>query len=160
MGHTATATKATLRAAVYVRISSDRDGTALGVKRQEKDCRAICAERGWEPLLFADNDLSAADPKITRPAYEEMLEAVAAGAVVAVVAWDLDRLTRQPGELEHFLTIADRAGLRHLVGIDARARDYLAQTSTGPGEKVEENPLACSLGLARSYVGGDGRTPR
>ena len=34
-------------AAVYARISSDQDGTALGVKRQVADCRRLAGELGW-----------------------------------------------------------------------------------------------------------------
>jgi hypothetical protein len=30
-----------VRAAIYVRISSDRTGAGLGVTRQEEDCRAL-----------------------------------------------------------------------------------------------------------------------
>jgi site-specific DNA recombinase len=53
------------RAAIYCRISSDRDDERLGVERQETDCRRRCAERGWdviEPPYF-DNDITAADPR-------------------------------------------------------------------------------------------------
>jgi DNA invertase Pin-like site-specific DNA recombinase len=117
------------KAACYARISSDRDGTRLGVNRQLEDCKRICAERGWKPVEYIDNDMTAADPKVVRPQYLRMLEAVKNGDLVAVVAWDLDRLTRQPIELEEFLRIADGAGLRHLVtvhdDVDPVAQDGL-----------------------------------
>jgi hypothetical protein len=46
------------RAALYVRISSDRGGAGLGVARQEEDCRALCARLGWRPVeVYADNDV-------------------------------------------------------------------------------------------------------
>jgi site-specific DNA recombinase len=35
-----------MRAAIYTRISSD-SGTALGIARQEQDCRALAVQRGW-----------------------------------------------------------------------------------------------------------------
>jgi len=51
-------TKTNLTAAIYTRISSDPNGTALGVKRQEADCRKLAAERGWTvSAVFQDNDL-------------------------------------------------------------------------------------------------------
>lgn len=34
------------RAAIYVRISEDRQERA-GVQRQEEACRELCARRGW-----------------------------------------------------------------------------------------------------------------
>ena len=76
------------KAAVYARISSDRDGERLGVRRQIEDGRRICAERGWEPVEYVDNSITAADPKITRPEYERMVDDVRAGALAAVVCWD------------------------------------------------------------------------
>jgi site-specific DNA recombinase len=105
------------KAGIYARISSDRDGEALGVKRQLADGHRICSERGWEPVQYIDNDVTAADPTITRPGYQRMLDDVRSGALAAVVAWDLDRLTRQPAELEEFVRVADEAGLRHLLTV-------------------------------------------
>jgi DNA invertase Pin-like site-specific DNA recombinase len=102
--------------AAYVRISSDRERDELGVTRQRKACRTIAAERGWpEPVIFTDNDLSAADPNVQRPGFLALVDTVRAGEVDAVIAWDMDRLFRQPMELEHFLALADEVGLRHLV---------------------------------------------
>ena len=40
-------TRANVRAAIYTRISKDTEDTRLGVERQEKDCRRLCADRGW-----------------------------------------------------------------------------------------------------------------
>ncbi len=113
----ATKTQPQPKAAVYARISSDRDGTALGVTRQIADGKRICRERGWRPVEFVDNDLTGADPHIVRPGYERLLEAVRNREVEAVVAWDLDRLTRQPIQLEEFVHLADSVGLRHLVTV-------------------------------------------
>jgi DNA invertase Pin-like site-specific DNA recombinase len=65
-----------------------------------------------------DNDKSATTGR--RPAYEQMLDDIRAGALGAVVVWDLDRLHRRPIELEHFIALADE---KHLalssVGGDA-----------------------------------------
>ena len=34
--------------AIYCRISKDRTGEALGVERQEQDCRELAARPGWK----------------------------------------------------------------------------------------------------------------
>ncbi|NYG07810.1 DNA invertase Pin-like site-specific DNA recombinase [Phycicoccus badiiscoriae] len=95
-------------AAIYVRISSDPEGTRLGVTRQLRGCEAKAADMGWVVgEVFEDNDVSASSTK-PRPAYERMLAALEAGEVDAVVVWDLDRLTRRPIEIEHFIDLADR----------------------------------------------------
>ena len=100
-------------AAVYARISSD-DGSALGVTRQLEDCRRLAESLGW-PVAdqYVDNDVSASTGR-RRPEYERMLADLADGTRDAVVVYHLDRLTRRPVELEHFLSVVEVARLRHL----------------------------------------------
>lgn len=97
-----------MKTAVYLRQSLDRDQTNLAVDRQRDACLAECQRRGWTDVVeYADNDTSASSGK-PRPAYADMLADIEAGAVSAVVAYHLDRLHRQPIELEHFINLADR----------------------------------------------------
>src|SRR4051794_24669508 len=95
-----------MKAAVYTRISQDRTGEALGVERQLEDGLKLCEARGWEPVEYRENDTSASKLG-KRPIYRQMLEDIRTGAIGAVVAWDLDRLHRQPIELEEFMLLAD-----------------------------------------------------
>jgi len=107
-----------VRAAIYCRISSDRDDTKLGVERQEQDCRKLCADRGWTVAgTYVDNDISAADPKKVRPEYRRLLRDIEAGKIDAVVVWAEDRLHRQPIELEEFVRTCDGAGMTQLVTV-------------------------------------------
>ncbi|MFD4440422.1 recombinase family protein [Nocardia sp. NPDC058519] len=99
-----------MRAAVYLRQSLDRSGNMLAISRQRDDCLKLCAERGWEPVEYVDNDISATRSK-KRPDYDRMLKHVASGEIRAIVSWDLDRLYRRPIELEHLIDIADKNGL-------------------------------------------------
>jgi DNA invertase Pin-like site-specific DNA recombinase len=99
-----------MRAAVYLRQSLDRTGEALAVARQRGDCLTLCKQRGWTPVEFVDNDVSASTGK-RRPGYERMLAGIADGKIGAVVAWDLDRLHRRPVELEAFMALADEKHL-------------------------------------------------
>lgn len=88
-----------MRAGVYARISSDRTGQALGVRRQLEDCRALMADQGWTVAgEYVDNDRSA-HSGTPRPEYDRLLADVADGLVDAVVVWDLDRFRRRPKEL-------------------------------------------------------------
>src|SRR4051812_3676281 len=95
-----------MRAAMYLRQSSDRTGDAVAIQRQREDCEKLCAEKGWTPVPYVDNDTSASSGK-RRRAYEKMLAEIHDGKIGAVVAWDLDRLHRRPIELEAFMTLAD-----------------------------------------------------
>lgn len=98
-----------MRAAIYTRISNDKTGEALGVERQEQECRQLCQLRGWTvEAVYTDNSISAFSGK-HRPAYEELLHGIEHGAIDVVIAWNHDRLNRRPRELERYVDICERA---------------------------------------------------
>lgn len=117
-----------MRAAVYLRQSLDRDQTKLAVARQRKDCLKLCEQRGWEPIEYVDNSISASNGKV-RPAYRAMLADIAEGKVDAVVSWDADRLHRQPRELEDFIDLCDK----HKLALATVGGDFDLSTPTGRG---------------------------
>ncbi|CAN5887920.1 recombinase family protein [soil metagenome] len=98
-----------MRAAVYLRQSEDRDDTKLAVDRQREDCLKLVESKGWDPVEYLDNATSAS--KGVREAYQQMLADIRENRIDAVVAWDLDRLHRQPIELEEFIQLAEQKRL-------------------------------------------------
>lgn len=101
--------------AVYARISQDRSGDELGVRRQLEDCRAEAERRGWIVAQeYVDDDVSAYSGR-KRPAYEQMLTDIAEGRRDAVMVWHMDRLHRRPIELERFFEVCTRAGVTDVV---------------------------------------------
>lgn len=91
------------RAAIYARISDARGDDTAGVDRQQEDCLALCAERGWEVVgVYVDNSKSAYSGK-RRPAYEQMLAEIRAGNVDVLVAYSSDRIYRRLGDLERLV---------------------------------------------------------
>jgi site-specific DNA recombinase len=97
-----------VRAAIYARISSDREGDQLGVTRQLEDCRRMAERCGFVVVdCYIDDDVSAWSGK-KRPQFERMLDDIRSGSVGAVLAWHLDRLTRHPRELEAFIDLCDQ----------------------------------------------------
>lgn len=104
-----------IRAAVYARISSDREGDRAGVRRQLHDCEALVAARDWTLVdRYVDDDLSAWSGK-PRPEYRRMVEDIRAGLIDAIVVWHLDRLHRHPRELEEFFEAVDAARVSRLA---------------------------------------------
>lgn len=96
-------------AAVYARISSDIEGSGLGVRRQVEDCHRLAADLGWTVAEdYIDNDLSAYSGK-ARPAYQRLLDDVRDGLRDGVIVYHMDRLTRRPIELEDFVAALDQA---------------------------------------------------
>lgn len=107
----ATAQGTQVRAAAYVRISFDRDGREVGVKRQEADCRKFAELREW-PLVrvYADNDRSAWSGK-PRPEFQRLMADIRSGAVNAVIVYHQARLTRDVTELEAFIKLHKDTGV-------------------------------------------------
>jgi site-specific DNA recombinase len=100
------------RSVVYARISQDRGGESIGVKRQLKDCMELVKKKGYtlaaEP--FVDNNVSAYSGK-PRPAYKAMAELIESDGIGAIVVWHIDRLYRSPRELEDLIDLVEGSGL-------------------------------------------------
>lgn len=100
------------KAAIYLRISLDKTKEHLGVDRQREDCQRIASERGW--IIsgeYLDNSISASDRHTKRPQYDRMVADFKTGQFEALICWDLDRLTRQPRQLEDWIDAAEERGL-------------------------------------------------
>lgn len=103
------------RVALYLRISEDPNDTRLGIDRQRQDGMAVAERKGWavvETEDYTDNDVSAYRRGVVRPGFENMLRDLSAGLLDGAVVYDLDRLARQPRDLERILDVyEDRKGL-------------------------------------------------
>jgi DNA invertase Pin-like site-specific DNA recombinase len=101
-----------IRAGIYARISSDREGDNLAISRQVADCEQLAKTKGWHVVeRYVDADTSAYSGK-PRPEYERILEEIEAGVVEAVVVYHSDRLHRHPRELEDFIALCQRRGTK------------------------------------------------
>jgi DNA invertase Pin-like site-specific DNA recombinase len=84
----------------------------LAIDRQREDCMRIVDARGWDlHNVYVDQGISASKRAVSRPAYDAMQADYAAGAFSAIVCYDLDRLTRQPRQLEDWIDAAEQHGL-------------------------------------------------
>lgn len=102
-----------IRAAIYLRISQDRERDGLAIERQREDCENLARFRRWETVeTYVDQSKSATDKTKVRPAYDQMVADYLAGEFNAIICWDLDRLTRQPRQLEDWIDWAEERGLQ------------------------------------------------
>lgn len=101
-------------AAVYVRISDDREGEELGVTRQEEDGRSLAAAHGLNVFrVYSDNDTGASTRSAKpRPGYGALLADARAGRIGTIIAYSSSRLTRRPMELEGQIALAEQCGTR------------------------------------------------
>lgn len=101
-------------AAIYARISKDVDEDGLAVERQLADCHAEAKRRGWvvpDSLVYVEDPKSATNRRTKREQYEALVADYKAGQFDALICYDLDRLTRQPKQLEDWIDAAEDRGL-------------------------------------------------
>lgn len=112
------------KAALLVRISDDRAGDSAGVGRQEADARALAERLGWDVgEVFVENDTSAfkrrmvtlpdgsTAMRVPRPEFRRLLAALSLGQYDALIAYHLDRVARDPRDLEDLIDVVERAGI-------------------------------------------------
>jgi site-specific DNA recombinase len=149
-------------AAIYARISRVQDGSTLGVERQLPPCRQLAERLGWDVTEepFIDNDLSAYSGK-PRPGYEAMIEQARRGQLDAIIAWDADRLTRQPIENEALIDLAERHGVKLATVTGeydlATANGRLHFRIKGAVARHESEQKADRLRLKHKEIAEDGR---
>src|SRR5262245_16109336 len=101
------------RAAVYVRVSSkhqEEEGTSLST--QEAGCRRYVAERGWtfdEAHLF--REVHTGVELWERAQLSRLRDLIRHGAIDVVVAYSIDRLSRDPVHLGVVVSEADHRGV-------------------------------------------------
>ncbi|WP_055587300.1 recombinase family protein [Peterkaempfera griseoplana] len=105
----------------YLRISSDRFGLEAGVERQLEDSQDTRTRLGWDAFakVYKENDTSAFKKKkiirpdgsidwvVVRPKFRQLLADLASGVIDGVVFYDLDRLVRQPRDLEDLIDVVE-----------------------------------------------------
>jgi site-specific DNA recombinase len=99
-----------MKTAIYLRQSLDRELTKVGIDYQREHLLKLCAAKGWdEPVEYVDRNVSATAGR--REAYEDLCEDIRNGVIGKVAVWDMDRLHRQPRELEDFIDLAEKHGV-------------------------------------------------
>lgn len=106
----------TTRAAIYTRLSQDRDGTRGGTERQEKDCRALARRESMKVVaVYTDDDRSAYSGK-ARPEFERMLTDLEDFDVL--IFWKVDRLVRRFTQFSDVVKACDAADVRLVSVVD------------------------------------------
>jgi site-specific DNA recombinase len=109
-----------LRAILYDRISEDPDGERENVEIRLAECREYCAAHRWVAVAeYSDNDISASEhSRKPRLGYQDMFQAVAAGAADVIVTTEMSRLYRQIEELLPLIKLAEHTPLRRIQCTD------------------------------------------
>src|SRR5215468_8821076 len=99
------AARRTRRAALYVRVSTDRQT----IENQELQLRQVAERRGWEVVeVYNDAGVSGAKDRKQRPGLDKMLNDASRGKFDVVMAWAIDRVGRSLidllGTIQHLET--------------------------------------------------------
>lgn len=99
-----------MRAAIYARISKDREGTEVGVTNQTEASEALAADLGATVIkVYTDNDTGASRrSKKPRPGFAALMEDAKAGAFDLIIAYSMSRLTRRPMEWVELIDVAEK----------------------------------------------------
>lgn len=127
------------RTAIYLRISLDLEMNGLAIERQREDCERLAQREGWTVVeTYVDQSISAMDATKKRPGYDRMVADYEAGMFDAIVCWDLDRLTRQPRQLDDWIDAAriEKGQDGHTTMLDRVAAALELTVSIQPEDEV------------------------
>jgi site-specific DNA recombinase len=157
------------QAAIYARVSVDKDDDHLAVDRQREACAELADRLGLTVTAehyYEDNGISAYTGK-PRPDFKRMIRAVEAGEIQAVVVWALDRMYRSTLELEELITLCETrqltihvvtGGEHDLSSVDG-ATQARVMTAFAVGENKKKIARQKAANLQRAKAGKwNGRT--
>ncbi len=97
-----------MRAALYARVSTDKQVEKYGIPSQIEALKKRCGERDWAPVFDGDKgafiDEGFSGTELDRPALNRLRQAAREGKVDVVLAYDPDRLSRK---LYHQMILAE-----------------------------------------------------
>lgn len=123
------------RAAIYCRVSTDKQEEGTSLDGQEAECRKYCTEHGYEVVVVEREVHSGADLH-GRPGFSALREMAKAGQIEVIVTWAVDRLTRSQVHMGVVFDEADRCGVR-------------LETVREP---IENNPIGMFIMNARAFA--------
>jgi len=122
----------TMRAVIYTRASLDRTGEGKSNARQREEALRLVEYKRWD-LVTVDGEPSIDDISISaygkknRPGWNKVLSMIEAGEVDVVVAYHLDRLTRNMADLEKLILLCEQ----HSVSVATATGDIDLTNDTG-----------------------------
>lgn len=156
-------------AAIYERISDDREGRELGVERQREDNTTLAERLGLIIYgRYRDNDIGASTrSRKPRPEYQRLLADAKTGKFRVIIAYTSGRLTRRPREHEDLIDLAEQHGVRFVyvkspsfdlnTAAGRRVARILAANDAGEAEDIAERVSRASRQRAEQGLNHGGR---
>lgn len=103
-----------MKVCIYLRKSTDReDKQQLSLESQRAECETLCKREGFEIVHIYEEAISAKIEE-TRPKFQDMIDRCKKWDFEAIVAWKLDRLSRNPIDGAKLQTLIQR---KHITKI-------------------------------------------
>jgi len=137
-------TEKTLRAAIYIRVSTTGQEDGFSLDTQEDRCRTYAAEHGYE-VSEVYREVYTGVELWDRPQLTALREVVRRHEIDAVIAYGIDRLSRDPVHLGVIVSEADHAGVAVLFvtePLDDSDEGQLIRFVRGYAAKVEYTKIA------------------
>ena len=109
-------------AGIYCRISLAVDGDTVKTDDQQRICRELAAQLGWQVAegvglpykdgVYTDSNKSAWQRNRNRPAWNEMLKDIEAGKINGIIVYHGDRLVRRGQDLSKLFDYAETKGVK------------------------------------------------
>ncbi|MGW3323922.1 recombinase family protein [Streptomyces virginiae] len=122
-----------IRRAVEAGLITAEEGAELerkGVLKQREDVTQIAEPFGRPVKIYEDNNLSAFKRNVRRPDFENMVKDLEAGKLAGIVGYDIDRIFRQPRDLERVIDHYETART-NLIFKTGSGQNYDLTTSDG-----------------------------
>ena len=115
------------RAAIYLRVSTDRQSTV----NQERELREIADRSAWEIVkVYRDAGISGAKGRDRRPGFDALCKDAAGRKFGVVMAWSVDRLGRSLQDRVAFLSEL------HALRVDLLLHQQGIDTTTPAGKAL------------------------
>lgn len=163
-----------VKAGLLVRISLDRDDIRAGVDRQETDGRALARRHGHDVTqLYVENDTSAYKRRritlpdgskalrVVRPEYRRALQDLHDGTIDILIGYDLDRIVRDPRDLEDLIDVCEQTGRTAIsvtgsLQLDTNAGITMARVGVAVANQSSRD-TARRVARAREAAAAEGR---
>jgi site-specific DNA recombinase len=101
-----------MKAAIYLRVSSEEQERNYSLRTQEADLRAYCVERGYTVVDVYREVMTGVDLE-GRPELSQLRADMAAGKFTVAAVWHSDRLSRDQDDRVYLRVEAERCGGRY-----------------------------------------------
>src|SRR6266545_1682561 len=142
------------RAAIYTRVSTDRQQDGASLEVQLEQCRRYCEGHGLSVVAEFRDVLSGLNPD--RPKYRQAIELARSKQVDKLIVWRLDRLGRDLAEYATQLRDLKRVGV-DVVSVTQPGESLMMQQISGVFAEQESRDKSVRIASSKFHRAMEGK---